>query len=162
MTGTLNFDTENDQFTQNNNGKEKGYLYPIAQAERHQQYMKKFLAENHLPPVPIDYLVIISNDYATYTVTGNNAAKVKPRVGKADAILKRMSFFEKMYQNKFLTVKDLRKATKLLLKMNTPPTSNLLKKYKIEKSAFNWRFLPIMYASPHDEKGEEMVLPFLL
>jgi hypothetical protein len=134
MTGKLHFDTENEQFTQNNNGIEKGFPYPIAQGERHQQYITKLLAEHNFPPVPVDYLVVLSNDYASYTITGNNASKVRPRVSKADVFLKKVSYIEKWYSKEFLTAKDLRKFTKLLLKMNTPPASNLLKKYKIEQS----------------------------
>ncbi|MBT2699486.1 NERD domain-containing protein [Bacillus sp. ISL-40] len=63
MAGKLIFDTENEQFIQINNGIEKGYGYPIAQGERHQKYLQKLLAANHIPPVSVEYLVVISNSY---------------------------------------------------------------------------------------------------
>ena len=63
--------------------------------------------------------------------------KIPPRLDHMlvkPMLLKKKSLFEKLYPLQFLTAKHPRKVTKLLLKMNTPPTSTILKKYKIEKS----------------------------
>ncbi|MFJ5713860.1 nuclease-related domain-containing protein [Neobacillus sp. NPDC093127] len=133
FAGKLIFDTENEQLIQIHNGKEKGFPYPIAQGERHQKYIKKLLAKHHFPPVPVEYLVVISNGYASYVVTGNKAYKVKPRVCKADVFLNKMELLEKQYSNPLLTAKDLRKLCRLLVKMNTVPTSYILKKYGIQR-----------------------------
>jgi hypothetical protein len=133
MAGKLLFDTDNEQFIQINNGIEKGYPYPIAQGERHQKYLQKLLATNHFPTVPVEYLVVISNSYATYAVTGKNAHKVKPRICKSDVFLNKISILEKQYSKPLLTAKDLRKICRLLVKMNTIPTSYVLNKYDIQK-----------------------------
>ncbi|WML25118.1 nuclease-related domain-containing protein [Neobacillus sp. OS1-33] len=133
MAGKLLFDTDNEQFIQINNGIEKGYPYPIAQGERHQKYLQKLLAANHFPPVPVEYLVVISNSYATYAVTGKNAHKVKPRICKSDVFLNKISILEKQYSKPLLTAKELRKICRLLVKMNTIPTSYILNKYVIQK-----------------------------
>ncbi|WP_066067842.1 nuclease-related domain-containing protein [Neobacillus soli] len=133
MAGKLTFDTDNEQFIQINNGKEKGYPDPIAQAERHQKYIRKLLAAHHFPPVPVDYLVVISNGYTSYVVTGKNTHIVKPRVCKADAFLNKIKLFEKLYLNSLLTAKDLRKFSRLLVKMNTIPTKHVLQKYGIQR-----------------------------
>lgn len=134
MAGKLIFDTENEQFSQINNDKEKGYPDPIAQAERHQKYLKKLMAEYKFPPVPVDYLVVLSNGYCSYVITGKNAQKVKPRICKSDAFLNKIQFFEKQYCNPLLHAKDLRKLSRLLVKMNKVPTSYILKKYGINKT----------------------------
>ena len=126
MAGKLLFDTDNEQFIQSNNGIEKGYPYPIAQGERHQKYLQKLLAANHFPPVPVEYLVVISNSYTTYAVTGKNAHKVKPRICKSDVFLNKISLLEKQYSKPLLTAKELRKLCRLLVKMNTIPTSYVL------------------------------------
>lgn len=151
MAGKLIFDTENGQFIQINNGKEKGYPDPIAQAERHKDFIKKWLAKNGFPPVPIDYMVVISNPFTTYVVTGPNAYKVKPRVCKGDAFLGKIQFFEKLYSAPSLNQKEIRKSCRLLLKMNTPPTSYLLNKFGIKKTDLqlgcqcpNCNFLPLI------------------
>lgn len=133
MAGKLIFDTENGQFTQINNEKEKGYPDPIAQAERHQEYIKKLLAEHKFPAVPVDYLVVMSNGYSSYTVTGKNAYKVKPRVCKADVFINKIKFFENIYSEPILNTKDLRKLGRLLVKMNKIPTNYILNKYGIKK-----------------------------
>ncbi|MDQ1144560.1 hypothetical protein QE429_001387 [Bacillus sp. SORGH_AS 510] len=133
MAGKLTFDTDNEQFIQNNNDKEKGYDYPIAQAERHKKYIQELLKAHHLPPVPIDYLVVISNSFASYFVTGKNSYKVKPRICKADVMLHRIENVEKTFTTPILTKKDLRKLSRLLLKMNTLPTFQILQKYGIRK-----------------------------
>ncbi|WP_026567949.1 nuclease-related domain-containing protein [Bacillus sp. UNC41MFS5] len=134
MAGKLIFDTENEQFIQINNGIEKGYPYPIAQAERHQKYLQKLLAAHHFPSVPVEYLVVISNGYTTYSVTGKNAHKVKSRVCKADVFLNKIPPLEKQYSKPLLTSKELKKLCRLLVKMNTLPTSYVLNKYGIQKS----------------------------
>ncbi|MFL6562943.1 MAG: nuclease-related domain-containing protein, partial [Bacillus sp. (in: firmicutes)] len=134
IAGKLIFDTDNEQFIQINNGNEKGYPYPIAQAERHQRYIQKLLAAHHFPPVPVEYLVIISNGYTSYAVTGKNAHKVKPRVCKSDVFLNKITLIEKHNSKPLLTTKDLRKLCRLLVKMNTLPTSYVLNKYGIQSS----------------------------
>ncbi|EKN69417.1 nerd domain-containing protein [Neobacillus bataviensis LMG 21833] len=134
FSGKLIFDTDNEQFIQINNGKEKGYPYPIAQAERHQKYIKKLLAEHHFPAIPIEYLVVISNPYTSYVITGKNAYKVKPRVCKGDVFLNKIDLLEKQYSKPLLTTKDLRKLCRLLVKMNTLPTDYVLQKYGIQNS----------------------------
>lgn len=134
MAGKLIIDTENEQFTQIVNEKEKGYPYPIAQVERHQKYIKKVLADHGFPPLPVEYLIVFSNSYCTYVVSGPNSRKVKPRTCKADVLLNRIEFFEKSYPNPILTAKELRKLCKLLVKLNTPPTKYLFKKFGIKRS----------------------------
>ncbi|MFP5112837.1 NERD domain-containing protein [Bacillaceae bacterium C204] len=134
MAGKLIFDTENEQLIQINNGNEKGLPYPIAQAERHQKYLQKLLAAHHFPPVPVKYLVVISNGYTSYTVTGRHANRVKPHVCKSDVFLNKITLLENQYSNPLLTAKDLRKLCRLLVKMNTLPTSYILKKYGIQST----------------------------
>ncbi|MDR7000573.1 nuclease-related domain-containing protein [Neobacillus niacini] len=134
MAGKLVFDTDNEQFIQIKNEEEKGYSYPIAQAERHQKYIKKLLAANHFPPVPVVYLVVISNSYASYVLTGKNSYKIKSKVCKGDVMLKRIHDLECMYATPSLAAKDLRKLSRLFLKMNTPPTGYLLQKFGIQRS----------------------------
>jgi hypothetical protein len=134
MAGKLIFDTDNEQFTQIYNDKEKGYSYPIAQAERHQRFIKKLLAKNGFPPVPVEYIVVISNPYSNYVITGPNSSKVKLRVCKADVLLNRVETFEKIYPEPHLSTKELRKLCRLLVKLNTPPTSYLLTKFGIQRT----------------------------
>ena len=160
MAGKLLFDTENEQFIQINNEKEKGYPYPIAQAERHQEYFRKLLAEHKFPSIPIEYIVVISNPYATYVVTGKNAHKVKPRICKADVFQNKIRFFENQFTKPVFDTKDLRKLCRLLMKMNTVPTNFVLRKYGINKSAlFPGVFCPLCNQFPLERKKSKWFCP---
>ncbi|WP_286231715.1 nuclease-related domain-containing protein [Neobacillus mesonae] len=133
MTGKLTFDIENEQFFQIKDGNEKGYSDPIAQAERHQKFIQKLFAEHNLPPVPVDHLVVISNPNAILEFKGNNYKVIK-RVCKSHSMLKRISLYEQKYEKRILTPKELRKISKLLVKLNTPPTKFILQNYGIKKT----------------------------
>ena len=134
MAGKLVFDTENEQFIQHIDGKEKGYNYPIAQAERHKHYIDNFLKDNGFPPLQVEYHVILTNQYCTFAVSGRHSAKVINRVCKSDLFLKRFASYEERYTKEILSQENLHELTMLLINKNTIPTSYALKKYEIDKS----------------------------
>ena len=133
MTGELTFDSVNDQFYQKIGDKIKGYTDPVTQAQRHQSYIKKLLVENNFPPVPVDYLIVINNQYAVLSFIGTST-EVRSRICKSHSFHKRVPLIENNYTEKILKDKDLRKLSRLLLKMNTPPTNYILEKYDIKIS----------------------------
>ncbi|MEH7176547.1 nuclease-related domain-containing protein [Neobacillus vireti] len=133
MTGVLTFDSENDQFYQTVGEKIKGYQDPVSQVQRHQSYIKKQLKENNFPPVPVDYLIVINNQNAVLKFNGT-PSEVRNRVCKSHSFDRRLPLIENNYTEQFLTEKDLRKLSRLLLKKNTPPTNYILEKYDIKLS----------------------------
>lgn len=133
MAGKLVFDTDNEQLIQIVDGKEKGYSYPIAQAESHQKYIQDFLKENGLPALPVEYQIVLSNQYCTYSFTGRHGYKYIQKVCKSDILLKKIANYEANHTLEVLSAKDLRKLSKLLIKKNTVPTRYVLKKYVIQK-----------------------------
>lgn len=160
MSGKLIFDTKNQQFIQITNDKEKGYPDPIAQAWRHKEYLRKWLIANGFPPVPIDYIVVISNPYATYVISGPSTRKINPRICKADAFIGKMQVLEKMYPEPILSEKELRKLCRLLIKMNTPPTNFLLSRYGIYRSELlPGVHCPICYYLPMIRKKQKWYCP---
>lgn len=128
MTGKLIFDTDLDQFFQINDGKEIGYSDPLAQAQRHQAYLKRLF-----PSLPIDYLITFTNPHSILSFLGENT-QIKQKVCKSHSFPKKMGLFEKEYGKEILTAKELRKISRTLLKMNTPPTTYILEKYGIRKT----------------------------
>ncbi len=131
--GKILIDIETEQMIQTLDLKEKGYPYPIPQVERHQRCIRKFLLENNLPLVPVDYLVIFTNSHMILEFKGYNK-NVKQRVCKSPSFSHKIELFEKMYIEKVLSAKDCNRLCKLLLKHNTPPTNFVLKCYGLEKS----------------------------
>jgi hypothetical protein len=133
MAGDLEFDTTLEQFKRTKDGETKGYGCPIAQEERHKAFIQKLLEDNHFPPVPIDFLVTLTNPYCTFKITGQNAHKVRHHLCKSDIFLKRFHQFEQSYQTPCLTPKEMRKLSRLLIKMNTPPVKFVLEKYGVTR-----------------------------
>lgn len=133
MTGTLVFDLENEQFYQINEDKEIGYPDPITQAQRHQYFIKKLLAQYNFPPEPIDYLIVNTNSSAIHKFTIDDP-EIKKRVCRFHNFLKKEQCIERMYTNKILTLNELERLGGLLLKLNTPPTSSIFKKFSIQKT----------------------------
>jgi hypothetical protein len=133
MTNQLIFDTENDQFYQKNGDTLKGYTDPVSQVQRHQAYIKKLLAENNFPPLPVDYLIVVNNPNAILVFKGT-PHEIRKRICKSHSFNKRAQQIEELYTDEILTSKELRKLSRLLLKKNTPPTNYILKKFEIKKS----------------------------
>jgi hypothetical protein len=128
MTGKLIFDSDHDQFIQMNDGKEIGYTDPIAQAQRHQAYLKKLF-----PTMHIEYLIVFTNPHSILSFTGKYT-KIRDKVCKSHSFVKKVQLLENSYPKEIVPHKELRKISRTLIKMNTPPTSYILEKYGIKKT----------------------------
>ncbi|MDP4086608.1 MAG: nuclease-related domain-containing protein [Bacillota bacterium] len=129
MAGKLIFDSDNNQLIQINDGKEKGYMYPIFQAERHQAYIKKLI-----PTSPVEYVIPITNQHSILSFIGKNSNQIKQRVFKSDSFLQKINKLEKIYVEEILSSKELRKICRTLIKLNTPPTTQIYQTYGIDKN----------------------------
>lgn len=136
MTGKLVFDFNNSQFFQVNGDIERGYSDPIEQAVRHQKYLKKLLADNGFPPLPVDFLITFSNSNTILEFRGNNL-KMKQRICKSDGLLKKIEQTTDLYPHETLSQKDMRRLSKLLIKLNYLPIKSILQRFGIEKSNLN-------------------------
>ncbi|CAM3887737.1 NERD domain-containing protein [Mesobacillus thioparans] len=127
--GTLDFYPEFNYLLQTFNGIEKVYPDPILQTRTQASQLKSFLIKHHFSPPPIEFLVSISNSQAIIRNPGNNQ-DVRIRVCKTPAVAYKVQSFSDKYHNEILSVKDIRKITKLLLKSHEPyipdiPSMNL-------------------------------------
>jgi hypothetical protein len=137
-TAKIFIDTDTEQLVQKIEDREKPYPYPIAQVERHQRFIKKLMVEHNFPAIPIDYLVVFSNPNAILHFTGRNAYKVQQRICKSPSLFNKIKLLEEQYKAEILSPKDLRRLSKLLLKLNTLPTIGILKRYGIQL----WELVP--------------------
>ncbi|WP_284037688.1 nuclease-related domain-containing protein [Neobacillus sp. 114] len=124
-------DTDSEQLIQKVDGEEIPYPYPIFQVERHQRVLNSVLAENNLPTLPLEYLVVFSNPNAILSFVGRNGLKVMQHICKSPSILHKIELFENFHKQEKLDPKELRKLDRLLLKLNTIPTKPVLKKFDI-------------------------------
>lgn len=132
--GKLLFDCEIGQFIQYYNGDEKSYDDPIDQAYRHQRCIKNVITTTfNLPNIPIDFLVIISNPQSIISTRGCSE-KVKHRICKSHSLPQKIEFMEKIYSREAFSKKELRRLSRLLLKVNTPPATVTLQNSEIKKT----------------------------
>ena len=117
--GTLDFYPEFNYLLQTLNGIEKVYPDPILQTRTQAAQLKSFLIKNHLSPPTIEFLVSISNSQAIIRNPGNNQ-DVRMRVCKTPAVAYKVKSFNDKYKNEILSIKEIKKITKLLLKSHEP------------------------------------------
>lgn len=129
IAGTLLFD-EFGQFIRVIDDKEEGFQDPISQVKLHKRQLQKWLEKNHFPKIPIEYAVVVSKPSSIIKMTSRNP-EVRKRVMP---LTKLLEFIENIYyKNDSLSMKQLKKINKQLLKDNTPFIPNLLEKYKLSK-----------------------------
>ncbi|MBT2644032.1 NERD domain-containing protein [Bacillus sp. ISL-41] len=125
--GTIVIDLELDQLLQTYDGIEKGYNNPILQAEIQSLHLKKWFINHQLPLAPIEIFATISNPQ---TIIKNPAfdKEAAYRICRAARIPFRISTLKSQYQKEKLTMKEIKKITRLLLKEHVPyvPDTNSL------------------------------------
>jgi hypothetical protein len=112
------------QMIQTIGDKQKAYTDPRNQAQRHIFLLKKWLKLHQLPPLPISYLILITNE-ATI-IKGD--PDVEKTVMHASKLLAKMVEINRYYRNEHISSKELKSYKKLLLKKHTPQMIDILKK----------------------------------
>lgn len=69
--GTITFNTILNQLTRNDGKTEKGYRYPITQAETHRLHLMNWLHEHNIHNIPIYYFIAISDPSTILQVIGD-------------------------------------------------------------------------------------------
>lgn len=133
MAGTLYFNNDPQQLVQFFNNEEKAYQCPILQVERQFRQLQTFLKKFQLPEVPIIFLVVISHNNSVIKFAPN-FKKAKQCVIHAAALPDKINTIEANFKDDKLTEKDLKKATRLLVKHNQPLNPDYLEKFKIPQS----------------------------
>lgn len=132
LPGELEFDSSKGQLIQKLGDKINVYDDPFAQVQQQKLKLMKWLEDLRIPPIPIDTLVVLSNNNALVKrVTGasNNYWKLCRCINA----LEKIGNFEKTYQSAYISIKDKKKLAKLLLKHDTPLNSDILKRFNIPK-----------------------------
>lgn len=128
--GTLYFDPDFHQLIQTNSrGQTKGYPNPIEQASQQCTELKKWLQKRNVN-IPIEFFVIISKP-STILKAAPGYAKTLQRVLHVQYLLKQIEIMKTAYKNEILSLKDLKKMSRSLLKEHSPKTFDILKHYEI-------------------------------
>lgn len=129
IAGTLLFD-ELGQFIRITNDKEEGFRDPISQVQLQRRQLIKWLEKNHFPRVPIEYVVVVSKPSSIIKMNTRNS-EVRRRVIPLSKLLEFIDNIDRYHRNESLSIKQLKKINKQLMKENTPFIPNLLEKYKL-------------------------------
>ncbi|MFC0270832.1 nuclease-related domain-containing protein [Metabacillus herbersteinensis] len=133
ISGTVFFNANTNQFVRISSDKETGMLNPITQVERQKRQLSKHLKEHRLTHLPIETIVVISNQY-TVIKTSSNHINISNSVIHSDDILNHLGKLGKRYSEEKITSKEIRKTSRILTKLNTPYNPDILQKFQISES----------------------------
>lgn len=124
MAGTLTFNSPFNQMDRTYNDKIDTFDDPLLQAKRHRLLLQKWLIHNQFPPLPIEYLVFSSNP-STALRNPFNDPEIYERVCPPGKIIFKIEDHLSKHTKEALTLKELKKLSKLLLKSDDPLGSHL-------------------------------------
>ena len=132
MNGELEVDDDSEQLIQTYENKQKSYDNPLLQGQFHLRQLKEFLAQHKIPEIPLENLIMMSNQNCMIkTKPGSNA---RYRICRGRRLIFRIEEFSKKYQKVIFSPEMIRKLCKLLLKNHIEPIFDIEKIYKIPKS----------------------------
>jgi hypothetical protein len=131
ISGTIFFDPTFNQLIQTKQDMEKGFLDPLMQARRQQKELTKWLFDMKVK-IPIEYLIVISNP-STVIKASSYHKNALARVLHANQLLERIDKLKVKYPEEKLTVKEIRKVSKTIIKKHSPPNYNVLKYYNLQE-----------------------------
>jgi Nuclease-related domain len=132
FSGILYFDQDLYQLIRTINGGEETFTDPISQVKRQYFRLKDWLEDHHFMNIPIESLVIISNPQTQIKVSPGRSDIYKWVTHKTH-LPERIRFYERKHKEERISMKDLRKLSKLLLKNHTSPTPNVLQRFQISE-----------------------------
>ena len=130
-SGLLFFDKHSNQLIRTIGAIEEGFPNPLLQVQRQVQQLKNWLALHKLPPIPIEYIVTISQ---SKTIIKSNHPEIFHNVVHDEQVMGKIGALEKCYPTPMANEKTIRKIIKLILKEDAPLSSNILEA---------WKYLPL-------------------
>ncbi|MCS0790241.1 NERD domain-containing protein [Cytobacillus firmus] len=126
--GTIFFEPEFHQVIRIHNEKEETFYDPISQAEHKSRQLKKWLAANGFPDIPIEFAVIISSPS---TIIKSPSKQTSSKVLHAHRLLSKLTSIEKSYSIERLNEKQIKKISHTLLKKHVEHEMDVMKFIKI-------------------------------
>lgn len=113
----------------NQNNIEEAFLDPIEQAKRQSERLKMWLTTQQLPVMPIEYIVNFSNPSLLLKSTG--PTNIFQKLGKSEHLLPKIYDLENRYKKEVLSIKEIKKINKTILKLDTPHDLDILHTYSV-------------------------------
>lgn len=133
IMGTLYFDQQFHQLIRTINGEETVFPDPVIQLKRQMFQLKQWLDSKQIVTLPIIPLVVISNPKALIQTSSANGELNKMVINRY-YLSTRLQQIEKEYDLDTLSLKEIKKLSRLLLKEHTPLVQQVLEQYEIKPS----------------------------
>ncbi|MBH0163252.1 nuclease-related domain-containing protein [Fictibacillus sp. 26RED30] len=132
ITGTLVFDHLNQVIRVKDDGSEEAFRNPIFQVKRQQSHLIEWMIKNRIPPIPVRSLVVMSNPRTIIKAPPSNK-DVLHYITHSPYLQEKIKMIDKMYTDEKLTIKEVTKLSKLIVRHHCPENPDLLKRYGIEE-----------------------------
>ncbi|MDP4551966.1 nuclease-related domain-containing protein [Alkalihalobacillus macyae] len=130
ISGTLMFDPIFNQMIRISNTKEEAFPDPLIQVERQRYQLQLFLSKLKLPKIPIETLIVISNRSTVLKATHEIDA-ITSKVIRSEYLPTKVRSIDKRYPIEILTMKQVRKLGRFLVKQHDPLDRDILKQFSI-------------------------------
>ena len=132
--GTLFFDTNFHQLIRTlDDGREEILPDPLLQVERHEYQLREFLQSYLIKNIPIQSLIVISNDRSRIETHPKNET-LHQKVIHSDFLVSRINQLQHEYPKACISEKELQQLSHILLKHHTPSDFPILEKYGLSSS----------------------------
>ncbi|SFD46016.1 Nuclease-related domain-containing protein [Bacillus sp. OV194] len=132
IAGTLFFDQDFHQLIRTLDDKIEVFPDPILQVKRHKVQLTSWLKKHKLPDIPIETLVVISNPNSQIQTSPPHQQYVRQKVIHRNALPFKINQIEERYKEEGLTIKQLKKMIRLLLKQHSSSNSPILEQFNIK------------------------------
>ncbi|WP_209121773.1 nuclease-related domain-containing protein [Alkalihalobacillus sp. BA299] len=131
-SGTLYFDQTFHQLIRTLDGKQEVFPDPLLQIQRQEQQLKKWLAMNRLPEVPIISLVVISNPY-TLLQSSSEHKDLYQKVIRSEYLPTKINQIQEKFQEDQLSEKELKKVIRRIEKQHSSSNPDILEQFELSK-----------------------------
>ncbi|WP_409303133.1 NERD domain-containing protein [Peribacillus sp. SCS-155] len=131
ISGTLLFDPTYKQLIRIYDEKETGFPDPVSQVKRQRRRLLSWLKSMKFPPMPIEYLVVISNPSTVIKISNRHSGDYK-RICHASEVEEKLKLFEEIHTTTTLEVKEMKKLSRHLIRHYTPQDVDILANYQIK------------------------------
>lgn len=162
ISGTLEFDYKNKQLIRKQNDDINVFMDPVQQVKNQQHQLKYWLVNNGYPPIPLESLVVITNQSSLIIIPPGNT-EYQNKIIRSISLAEKIDELSKNYNKETLSSREVKRLTNLMLKEDTPYNPDILKTYQIEqKDLLKGVHCPQCFYLPLERKTAKWVCPICL
>lgn len=133
ISGTLMFDPIFNQMIRISEMKEESFPNPLTQVERQRTQLQSFLSNLKLSTIPIETLIVVSNRSTVLKATQEVNA-IASKVIRTEYLPTKVKSLDKRHTEERLSIKEVRKLGRNLLKNHEPLDRDVLKRFAISST----------------------------